>query len=200
MLDTVKARPGSTASDKIRHLPGEAGLWMFISGDVMVFSLFFGVFMYYFGLDPETFHSCQAHLNQTLAAINTVLLLTSSWFVVSAVAAARKNNAGLSSFCLICAFICGLGFCIIKFFEYREKVNDGVTINANEFWTLYFMYTGIHLTHVLVGLGVLAFMIRMSGKGVFDTKNISFMESGASYWHMVDLLWIGLFGFLYLVK
>lgn len=200
MRDVSQRQIDSTGMPVTRHLPGEAGLWVFIGGDVIVFSLFFAIYIYDFGLYPDIFHASQAHLNHAFAAINTVLLLSSSWFVATAVEAARREKGRISSACLVAALICGIGFCVIKIFEYHEKINEGIMINTNEFYTLYYMYTGIHLVHVLIGLGVLAVMVRVSRKGVLDSKRIFLMEGGASYWHMVDLLWIGLFALLYLVK
>lgn len=200
MVTTLRIHAAPVDPADTRRLPGEAGLWLVIAGDVLVFSLFFGLFVYDLGVYPEMFHESQSHLNRTLAAVNTILLLTSSWLVVTAVAAARKNMARSASFCLGSAFFCGLGFCVIKFVEYREKFLAGLAVNTNEFWTLYFMYTGIHLAHVLIGLGVLTFMVRVCRKSEMGEKELSHLESGASYWHMVDLLWIGLFGLLYFLK
>lgn len=198
--DGLERAGGLTATQAASHLPGEAGTWVFIGGEAMVFSLFFSIFLHDFGFDPALFRASQAHLNQTVALVNTILLLSSSWLVATAVEAARRNTGPIASVCFASALICGLGFCVIKFFEYREKLAAGITVNTNAFWTFYFMYTGIHLLHVLIGLGVLTFLMHLSRKGVFDSRRLSHIESGASYWHLVDLLWIGLFALLYLVK
>ena len=183
-----------------RHLPGEAGIWILIFGDVIVFSLFFIVFIEDFGRASELFRQSQARLNQSLAAINTILLLSSSWLVATAVEAARREKGRINSSCLLGAFACGLGFAIVKFFEWKEKFNRGITMMTNDFYMYYYMFTGIHLLHVLIGLGVLLFLVRYTWDSIFDSRRISVMECGACYWHMVDLLWIGLFALLYLVK
>jgi nitric oxide reductase NorE protein len=184
----------------VRQLPGEVGIWLFIFGDMLVFSLFFITFMFYRGENLALFQQSQTHLNQTLGVVNTFLMLSSSWFVAMAVQSARKNMGRVTPLLFLCGFGCGLGFVIAKFFEYREKIRAGLTLTSNDFFMYYYMFTGIHLMHVLIGMGVLAFMARYAWSGGFDAKKIGHLESGASFWHVVDLLWIVLFALLYLIK
>lgn len=198
--DSLQRAGGSTATRAAPHLPGETGTWVFVGGEAVVFPLFFSIFIHDFGVDPALFRASQAHLNQTVGVLNTIVLLSSSWLVATAVEAARRDKGPIASACFAAAVTCGLGFCVIKFFEYREKLDAGITVTTNAFWTFYFMYTGIHLLHVLIGLGVLTYLMRLSRSGVFDSRRLSHIESGASYWHLVDVLWIGLFALLYLVK
>jgi nitric oxide reductase NorE protein len=89
---------------------------------------------------------------------------------------------------------------VVKYFEWGEKIRSGVTIVTNDFYMYYFMLTGIHLMHVVIGMGVLAFLWNTSRAGEFDPPNIMVMESCASFWHMVDILWVVLFGLLYLMR
>jgi len=187
------------ASPHARRIPGEAGIWVFIFGDMLVFSLFFLTFVYYRGQDPELFHRSQGALNQVLGALNTVLMLTSSWCVATGVALARRGWHRAVARCFGLAFLCGLGFVVIKYFEYSEKIHAGVTLTTNDFFMYYYMFTGIHLMHVLIGMGVLAFMTRYAAAGGIDARKMVHIESGASFWHVVDLLWIVLFALLYLL-
>ena len=122
----------------------------------------------------------------------------SSWFVAISVSLYRKAYTQLGAKFLIPAFACGAGFVVIKLFEFGEKVSAGITLNTNEFFILYFMFTGIHLVHVLVGLGVLAFLWRTAIRSP-DGSATRTLESGGIFWHMVDLLWILLFPLIYLV-
>ena len=184
----------------VGHVPGELGVWMFIAGDLIVFSLFFVTFLYYRGLEVDLFTTSQTHLNQTFGAINTFFMLTSSWFVASAVHAARHRMGKVTPICLLLAMTCGVGFAIVKVLEYGEKISAGITLTSDNFFMYYYMFTGIHFVHVLIGMAVLAFLTRMSWSGQFDATRIRNLESGASFWHLVDLLWIVLFALIYLVK
>lgn len=182
------------------HLPGEVGVWVFILGDMTIFTLFFVTFIYYRAQNVEVFAASQALLNQNRGALNTLLLLTSSWFVVLGVRAVHQHLDRLAPKLFGAAFLCGLGFATVKFFEFSEKIRHGVTAMTNDFFMYYFIFSGIHLLHVFIGIGVLAFMIVHLHKHAAAVPNMVLIESGASYWHMVDLLWIVLFPLLYLMK
>ena len=189
---------------KARHLPGEEGIWIFILGDMLVFSLFFLVFTYYRGLDPELFASSQATLNLHYGAVNTLFLLTSSWFVVLGLHAVRQNRATWAARLVVAAGLCGLGFVVVKFLEYGEKIRAGYVLTTNDFFMYYYIFTGIHFLHLIIGLGVLLFLWfkckSLVVAGRVKPGDIQTFESGAAYWHMVDLLWIVLFPLIYLVK
>ena len=191
ITNTPKAEP---------HLPGEVGVWMFILGDMLIFSLFFGVFFFYRAHDIDLYMASQASLNQKYGVINTLLLLTSSLFVVLALQSARHRLQKYGVRFLQLAFLCGLGFAVVKFIEYGGKINHGITLVTNEFFMFYYILTGIHFLHVLIGMGVLTFMIFKCGNSAFQESDVFILESGASYWHMVDLLWIVLFPLLYLMR
>lgn len=185
---------------KTRHIPGEPGIWIFIVGDMVMFSLFFFVFTYYRAQDVATFTASQATLNQNYGAFNTVLLLTSSWFVVLGVEAARRKMQNIAQIMFPLAFVCGVGFGVVKIIEYSEKVSKGATLTSNDFYMYYYILTGVHFLHVLLGLGVLIFLAVRARQGRFGAQDINNYESGGVYWHMVDLLWIVLFPLIYLVK
>jgi nitric oxide reductase NorE protein len=171
-----------------------------IFGDMLMFSLMFGVFLFYRRADLELFESSQAHLNKTLGLINTFLLLTSSWFVAMAVQAARAHRTRATVMMFRFALACGVGFAVVKIVEYTQKIRAGIVINSNDFYMYYYMFTGIHFLHVLIGMGVLAFMAHYASDGKFSAVKIGHIESGASFWHVVDLLWIALFALLYLLR
>jgi nitric oxide reductase NorE protein len=185
--------------DKTGHVPGEVGIWVLILGDMTVFALFFGVFMHYRDHEPVVFRHSQATLNHTFGAVNTILLLTSSLFVVMGVTAVRRRMRTVAPKLFVLALLCGVGFSVIKILEYSAKANAGIGLNTNDFYMYYFILTGIHWFHLMIGMGVLVFMWRLS-RGPVDDKRIGYLEAGASYWHMVDLLWIVLFPLIYLVK
>ncbi len=190
----------STATVRERHLPGEVGIWVFVFGDMIMFSVLFTVFLYYRAQNVELFATSQTHLDQTLGMVNTFLMLSSSWFVAMAVQAARRNLGRATPILLNLALLCGAGFGVVKFVEYGAKIRAGITLTTNDFFMYYFVFTGIHFVHVLLGMLVLAALARYTSSGVYDATKIRNLESGASFWHLVDLLWIILFALLYLIK
>jgi nitric oxide reductase NorE protein len=194
----VNTDPNAAATRR-DHLPGEEGVWLFIGGDLVLFSLLFGLFLFTRGEQREVFDQGRALLNQTFGLLNTLLMLSSSWFVASAVQSARRNDHRLTVACFGAALLCGAGFIVVKFFEYGEKLAAGITLTRDDFFQLYFIYTGIHLLHVLIGMGVLTALCLYSRAGAFVSAKLRNLESGASFWHLVDLLWIVLFALLYLV-
>ena len=198
--ELMSAAAGDSGSDARSHVPGELGVWMFILGDMLMFGLFFVVFMQARAADPALFLHAQAGLNLHLGAVNTLLLLTSSWFVVKGLQAARTQGRHLSARWFVVAIMCGVGFASIKLVEYSEKIGAGITLTTNDFYMYYFIFTGIHFMHVLIGMGVLVFMWLRVRTAEPAGGEITLLESGATFWHLVDLLWIVLFPLLYLVR
>ena len=179
------------------RIPGEAGLWILIFGDLMVFGLFFGMFAYYNLQQPELFRASQADLNQGLGLLNTLLLLTSSYFVVRGLDAARRREGRAAQRWTLAAILLGLGFVLVKAVEYSEKVQAGIYPVTNDFFMLYFGFTGIHLGHVIVGLGALVFL-RSRLPAMADSQRFAVAEGCTIFWHLVDILWVVLFAIFYL--
>ena len=183
-----------------RHLPGEEGTWVFILGDMTVFAVFFATYLFYRGQQRELFITSQRHLVQGYGVINTLLLLISSLFVVLGIRAIRQRRETVGPWMFAGAMLCGLGFTGMKFLEYSQKLSAGITPATNNFFMYYFVLTGLHFFHLLLGMVVLTFLLRASRKPAMSAKRFAFVEGGACFWHMVDLLWIVLFPLLYLVK
>lgn len=199
----IARAPKNTAKLKEKpenHIPGEAGIWLFIAGDIIVFSLMFCVFFYERNANLAAFQEAQYFLNETFGAINTFLMLTSSWFVASAVRSARLNSGRATPILLLGALSCGFLFLISKAFEWGEKIQAGITLTSNDFFTLYYMYTGIHALHVVAGMGILLFLIINTWQGPRDATEMRNLESGSSFWHLVDMLWLVLFPLFYLIR
>ena len=192
--------PNEARIASAQHLPGEAGVWMFIVGDLVIFTLLFAVFLYYRADNVPLFTESQRTLNQTYGAVNTLLLLSSSWFVALAVQGARIGERLNALRLIALAFGCGAGFIGIKYFEYSEKFRASYNIVTNDFFMYYFLTTGIHLVHVVIGMAVLAFLWHTTRGGEIDAGKLSTLESGASFWHLVDILWIALFALLYMLR
>ena len=183
-----------------RYLPGEEGIWIFILGDMLVFTLFFGVYMYYRDLNVELFTVSQSALNQHYGAINTILLLTSSWFVVMGLHSIRSNVIDKARRYFGAALFCGFGFSAVKVIEYSEKISQGIYLNSNDFFMYYYIFTAIHFLHLIIGMLVLGVIIAKCRSNTSIQSDIKIVESGAAYWHLVDLLWIVLFPLIYLVR
>jgi nitric oxide reductase NorE protein len=189
----------SSGTEAGKRIPGEAGIWFFILGDMTIFGIFFGTILYYRDQDPKAWDAAQAQLHAGLGLVATILLLTGSLAVVRAVRAARDDgNPGLGRLLLAVAIACAVGFIALKGIEYGDRLGDGVSARSNDFYMCYFTFTGVHLLHVMLGLGVLVWLRGRLRTGVTDDRDRGFLEGGACYWHMVDLLWLVLFPLFYL--
>lgn len=182
-----------------RHLPGEPGTWVFILGDMTVFALLFGVFVYYRGKQPALFAHSQLELHRSFGAINTLLLLTSSLCVITAVRAIRAEMRRLAPATIAVAFICGCAFLVNKVLEWSDLLSHGHKPATNNFFMYFFVLTGIHAFHLLIGMAALSALFVLSRKPTLSKGQLAFVEGGACFWHMVDLLWIVLFALLYLM-
>ncbi len=167
---------------------------------MMLFGFMFLVYVHDRTQNLSLFQAARPQMNETIGLINTLLLLGSSWFVASGVNAARKNRLPIARLAIFSGMTCGAAFCALKFVEYREKLLAGITPGTNLFFTYYFGLTGIHLVHVLVAILVMAFAFRRCRKPSLAETDFIFIESVASFWHLVDILWIMLFALLYLIR
>ena len=192
--------PADTAPAKTRqgHIPGEEGIWVFIGGDLVVFAVFFITYAVARGQEPALFDSAQQLLDRDLGLLNTLLLLTSSLCVAHALAAVRRDDPRARPL-LFGAIALGAGFVVVKAFEYSAKIAQGFTLNSNSFSIYYYMFTGIHLIHVLIGLGVLIYIASRFDEAGRLQGGVALMEGGGAFWHLVDLLWVVLFALLYLI-
>ena len=196
---TTHTRAGSDASRQ-RHLPGEEGMWVFIFGDMTVFAMLFGVYLYYRAADVAEFNRSQLLLNQTFGVVNTLVLLTSSLLVVTALRAIRGGALPLARWLLYGAMACGVAFIANKAIEYGQKISMDIVPATNDFFMYFYVMTGLHLLHVVIGLALLWFMVTLTRRQVRGDRELRYLEGAACFWHMVDLLWIVIFPLLYLVK
>jgi nitric oxide reductase NorE protein len=197
-LATPSAREGTVQPH--RSLPGDAGFWTFIAADASLFALLF----FQFSLDRSshvaTFDAGQSALLVPLGAINTVVLVTSSFLLALAIKSARRAEIRTASWQLTGTIALGLVFAVLKVAEYWIEVGSGHTLSTSSFFMYYFVITGIHLLHLIVGviaLTVIGFRLRRRGD---PERNRIIFECGASYWHLIDLLWVFIFPMLYLAR
>jgi len=200
--ETLSHAPAQ-ADRPARRIPGEEGLWVFLLGDMGIFALFFGTVVVTRADQPDVFHAGQQTLHPWLGIANTLLLLTGSILVVYGVRAIRAATGAAGGF-FAGALVCGLGFAAVKAVEYTLLVREGHTAGTDDFYMYYFVFTGIHLAHLAIGLVFLAFLIRVGLRSpageLPSSARVRLVECGGCYWHMVDLLWLVLFPLLYLVR
>ncbi len=200
----VETEPGISAGEMTpnhrarSHLPGESSMWFFVIGDLFIFAAYFVSYMYFRGQDHAMFLASQAKVNLNIGIVNTVVLLTSSLFVALGTSASRAGNTTDAHRLFCGALASGAAFPLLKMFEYIPEITAGMTPGTNLFFMYYFVMTGMHLCHVFLGLVILGFVVR-SLRGPAKPR-MSLVETGATYWHMVDVLWLILFALLYLMR
>ena len=188
-----------TAVTTTRKIPGELGIWLFIAGDLIVFTVFFVLIALGQTTQPEVFTQSRAALDLRIGVLNTLLLLTGSWLAAVAVEKCKSTDSSYAKSYFSLAIICGAGFIANKAFEWSQKIGDGLSPATNDFYMYFFIFTGIHLVHVLIGIGILFLVRNISTRPSLNAQDIRGIESGSMFWHLVDLLWVVLFALLYLL-
>ena len=189
-----------------RHaaIPGDAGVWVFIFADMCAFAVFFLLFTFGRIAQPELYEASRQQLDLSLGLVNTLILLSSGAFMAAAARLARADDWHGAQRSLILTLAVGSLFGVSKAFEWAAKFEHGIGLTTNEFFTYYFVFTGIHFLHFVLGLGVLAVLIARSyggeSSGGGKVGQLRWIEAGGAYWHMVDLLWIVLFAMIYLMR
>lgn len=187
--------------DEGHDIPGDSGVWFFIIADMCAFAVFFLVFMAGRAQAPQVYETSRTMLDLRFGLANTLILLTSGAFMAQAAREAQKAQWQRARLMMIATLVTGLPFGVSKAMEWQAKLAHGVGLTTNEFFTYYFIFTGVHFLHFVIGIVVLLVLIRMAEKpGVAEDKRLRWIESGGAYWHMVDLLWIVLFAMLYLMR
>jgi cytochrome c oxidase subunit 3 len=199
--------------DSADHEFGAAkqGMWVFLVTEVLMFGGLFVAYGIFKGLYPHTWHEAHEQLNVKMGTINTVVLITSSLTMALGVGAAQRGQRDRSIMCLVATFLLACCFLVVKFFEYSAKFEHGLLPGgyfhsehitdpkAPLFFSLYFVMTGLHGVHVLIGMGLIAWIIKRTAAREFSPSYYTPVEIVGFYWHFVDLVWIYLFPLLYLV-
>lgn len=191
----------------IKDVPqGRLGLWILIAGELIIFGGLIACYILYRIRYPE-WGAQAANTSTLLGALNTLVLLTSSFTVVMAHTAALKKQLNKIVLWMSATLALGLTFLVVKSVEYTTEISHGFTltspslvangesIGAN-FWSFYYLATGLHALHVVAGMLILFIVMMGARKG----KNLHRVELGGMYWHMVDIIWIFLFPLLYIAK
>ncbi|TWG94932.1 nitric oxide reductase NorE protein [Nocardioides sp. J9] len=183
------------AAPSRRPVPVDLGFWCFVLGDMSVFAMFFGAYLWELGEDRPGFAAEAAHLVVALGLINTMVLLASSYVVARAVAAQRRGDDARARQLVGWALAGGALFATVKLVEYTLEISNGHAITSSTFFGYYFVLTGLHLMHVAIGSILLVSWRWGLAQGRVSMR---WAEAAAGYWHMVDLLWLVIFSILYI--
>jgi cytochrome c oxidase subunit 3 len=195
------------------HYDAEAskiGMWLFIFTELLLFGVLFIIYSVYRYMNSDAFHLAAEELDTFIGALNTVLLLISSMTIAMATTALQKRNKKLTLLLSSVTVVLGIVFLVNKYFEWGTKFSHGIwpgseymvaTMSQGEilFFGLYFIMTGLHALHIIIGLIIIAFaMVRVS-KGTVHADRAALLENAGLYWHLVDIIWIFLFPLFYLI-
>ena len=185
------------------------GMWFFLFTEILFFGGMFILYSVYRAKYAQDFHAAAAEENLLLGSVNTAVLLTSSLSIALSIAALKKGSFRLSMQLQTATVLMGLVFLIIKYFEWTAKISKGIypdspvllKMSGGEilFFGLYYVMTGLHGLHVLIGVCVISFMVYFTRKGDITSENFSKLENTGLYWHFVDIVWIYLFPLFYLI-
>ncbi|MCE1184433.1 cytochrome c oxidase subunit 3 family protein [Zoogloea sp.] len=182
--------------------PGDLAVWIFILAELLAFGVFFAAYAFTRARHVALFDAMQQTLDRHTGALNTLLLIGGSWCVARAVEAVERDRSPTGFRWLLGALACGAGFVLVKGSEYLAAFSAGINLSTNTFYMFYLSLTFFHFMHVLLGLVVLAILAWQTRAGVYGptrSHGLNGLESGAAYWHMVDLVWIVLFPLVYVM-
>lgn len=194
---SIACQTSSTDAPPDHHVPGEPGVWVLIGLELAIFSVLFAAYVVTWADHPRAFEGGATLTHRDLGALNTAILLTSSLSAAIASAEVVAGRFHAARRAVIVTAGLGLAFIVVKAAEYTDLIGDDLTPRTDEFWMYYYVLTGLHLLHVVVGLGALAFAARWLRRDPTPAAPAD-VRSTLSYWHMVDLLWILIFSFVYI--
>lgn len=185
------APPSGAAPGPTGQLPGELLMWVLILSEIAVFGAGLLAFLAVRLTDPAGFAEAQSHLHRTGAAANTLVLVTSGWLAALATQAAEAGQTRRLRLLIAAAIALGGIFLLLKGSEYADLWAQGISTETHAFFTFSYLLTGFHAAHVLAGMVLLALVGWLATPGA--------VETGAAFWHMVDLVWVLLFPVVYLL-
>jgi nitric oxide reductase NorE protein len=192
--------PGE-AGKRARFVPGQPDMWAFVLFETLVFTAYFGFYLFYRARNSDLFLHSQAQLDLRIGVFNTLVLLLSSWSVARCVQSSRVGAHRAARRDVFITASLAAVFLLFKVFEWARLVRMGNGLDSNDFFTYYFFLTGIHFVHLLIGfvvLGVVVYQLRSPARREQELQEN--IETCATYWHTVDFLWVLIFALLYVVR
>mgnify|MGYP003611011057 FL=1 len=183
-----------------RHLPGDLAMWFFILAELSVFAILIVVFAVTQAIKPQMFSESRLLLNTSTGLAMTLSLLTAGLFAALAQEQFRHSRPRHGAVFLLMALLAASVYVVLKLTEYRHLLASGLGMEHNTFFTLYWILTGFHFLHVLLGMVILGWLAERCRRGLYDASKRSGFESGVLYWHMVDLIWVMLFPLVYVLS
>ncbi|MFV0266907.1 MAG: cytochrome c oxidase subunit 3 family protein [Draconibacterium sp.] len=188
----------------------KVGMWLFIFTELLLFGALFVIYAVYRYMNPDAFHLAGEELNRVIGTVNTVILLISSMTIAMATTALQKGHRNVAIGLVSITFVIGLAFLVNKYFEWGVKFSHGIWPGSehmmNEmshgeilFFGLYFVMTGLHALHIIIGMAIMVFAVRGLVRGKVHADRPSLLDNCGLYWHLVDLIWIFLFPLFYLI-
>jgi cytochrome c oxidase subunit III len=195
------------------HYDAEAskiGMWLFIFTELLLFGVLFIIYAVYRYINHEAFHLAAEELDTFVGAVNTVILLVSSMTIAMSTTSLRKKNKTLTLMLTGITMILGVVFLVNKYFEWAGKFDHGIfpgseylteSLSQGEilFFGLYFIMTGLHALHIIIGLVIIAVAMWKVYTGKVHAERAALLENSGLYWHLVDIIWIFLFPLFYLI-
>jgi cytochrome c oxidase subunit III len=185
------------------------GMWLFLFSELVLFGGMFIVYAVYRSIHPQDFKLAAEELDTMVGTVNTIILLTSSLTVAMSITATAKGQKKLSIGLVGITIILALAFLVNKYFEWSHKFEHGIYPGSPEllnksqgeilYFGLYYVMTGLHALHVIIGMTILAFLMVFLARGSVHRDSYVKLEAGALYWHLVDVIWIFLFPLFYLL-
>ncbi len=183
-----------------RRLPGDLAMWFFILAELTVFAILILAFAVTQVLSPELFSQSREALDSSTGLALTLSLLTSGLFAALAVEQVRMAKPRRGALLLAVALCSSCVYVALKLNEYGHLAELGLGIEHNTFFTLYWILTGFHFLHVLLGMVILGWMALRCHRGLYTPGDCAGLESGVLYWHMVDMVWVLLFPLVYVLN
>lgn len=183
-----------------QRIPGNPAIWVGIFSELSEFALFFIIYFLARAHYPEQFAAGPLQLHTLAGTINTLVLISSSYFVAKAIFALRNNRPLASIRWLWMTVGAGMAYLVIKYWEYQWNLARGIEVNTNNFFAVYYYTTFNHMLHVGWGSGGIIWAISQIRAGNYTATNHSGLIAAACYWHMIDLAWIVIFPLLYVLR
>ena len=197
------------SSSPTDHTGKKMGMWLFLYTEIILFGGLFVLYAVYLTMHPQDFINGGKELNRIFGLANTVILLISSFAVAAAITAVQKSQKKIALVALGVSLLCGLIFLINKYFEWGHKIHKDIFPNSetllngpkglNIFFGLYYVITGLHGVHIIIGMTVLLVVLVYTARDKITPTRYALLENAGLYWHLVDLIWIFIFPLFYLI-